>query len=95
MNIKDFLPIAIIALWFIALALYGSGRNPFDDGLDAETIQQKIGLAIYVVFVFNILLIPIGIWFSIAWLLNTKYGRFLALVPLLFPIFAVVMVSQG
>ncbi len=60
-----------------------------------DTKSEKIWFGIYLVIVFNVFLIPIGIWFLGAWLLETKYGRFLWLFPIIFPFICIIAVSSG
>jgi hypothetical protein len=58
-----------------------------------DTKSEKIWFGIYLVIVFNVFLIPIGIWFLGAWLLETKYGRFIALFPIILPFIIIFIIS--
>jgi hypothetical protein len=61
--------------------------------LTLDTKSEKIGFAVYLLIVLNVWWIPIGIWFLGAWLLGTKYGRFLALFPIIFPFIIIFIIS--
>jgi len=85
-------PLLMMLLWFIGIPVLAGWKSNGD--LTFDNTQKKIGFALYVLVVFNVWLIPIGIWFFGAWLLETKYGRFLALFPIIFPFIVIFLISS-
>ena len=87
-----YVPLLMMLLWLVGIPVFVGWKSNGD--LTFDNTQQKIGFALYVLIVFNVALIPIGIWFLGAWLLETKYGRFLALFPIIFPFIIIFIISS-
>lgn len=87
-----YVPLLMMLLWFVGIPVLAGWKS--NGCLTFDNTQQKIGFALYVLVVLNVWLIPIGIWFLGAWLLETKYGRFLALSPIILPFIVIFLISS-
>jgi hypothetical protein len=62
-----YVPLLVLLLGFVGIPVLAGWKSNGD--LTFDNTQQKIGFALYVLVVFNVALIAIGIWFLGSWLL--------------------------